>query len=410
MTKGNSGNRFSTEVRARAVRLVLENEADYRTRSECFRSISQKIGCSPETLRDWVNKQAVETGDREGLNQSERAQMKELQRENRELRQANEILRKASGFFRSGGPRPPTEEMIMFIDDHREHLGVEAICKVLPIAPSTYYRHKSIELDPEKASARAKRDMFIMTRINIYWEKSRKRYGAVKIWHDLLDEGTVVARCTVVRLMKSMGIKGVTRGDVTTTKSNPALPCPEDKVNRKFKAPAPNILWVADFTYVRTAVGFVYVAFIIDVFARYIVGWKVSSSPNAQMVLDALDQALAARQPDPKSLIHHSDRGVQYLSIKYTDRLEEAKIDPSVGSVGDSYDNAMAETINGLYKAEVIEHEGPWQGKKDVEFATLDWVHWFNTERRFGPIGYIAPAQAERNFYDSLNTATLAAA
>jgi Transposase and inactivated derivatives len=299
--------------------------------------------------------------------------------------------------------------MIMFIDDHREHLGVEAICKVLPIGPSTYYHHKSIELDPEKASARAKRDTFLMTRINIYWEKSRKRYGAVKIWHDLLDEGTVVARCTVVRLMKSMGIKGVTRGDVTTTKSNPALPCPEDKVNRKFKAPAPNILWVADFTYVRTAVGFVYVAFIIDVFARYIVGWKVSSSPNAQMVLDALDQALAARQPDPKTLIHHSDRGVQYLSIKYTDRLEEAKIDPSVGSVGDSYDNAMAETINGLYKAEVIEHEGPWRGKKDVEFATLDWVHWFNHKRRFGPIGYIAPAQAERNFYDSLNTVTLAA-
>jgi len=299
--------------------------------------------------------------------------------------------------------------MIMFIDDHREHLGVEAICKVLPIAPSTYYHHKSIELNPEKASARAKRDAFIMTRITHFWEKSRKRYGAVKIWYDLLDEGTVVARYTVVRLMKSTGIQGITRGDVTTTKSNPALPCPEDKVNRKFKAPAPNILWVADFTYVRTAVGFVYVAFIIDVFARYIVGWKVSSSPNAQMVLDALDQALAARQPDPKTLIHHSDRGVQYLSIKYTDRLDEAKIDPSVGGVGDSYDNAMAETINGLYKAEVIEHEGPWQGKKDVEFATLDWVHWFNHERRFGPIGYIAPATAERNFYDSLNTVTLAA-
>jgi transposase InsO family protein len=209
--------------------------------------------------------------------------------------------------------------------------------------------------------------------------------------------------------MKSIGYQGITRGKVKTTKNNPALPCPEDKVNREFKAPAPNILWVADFTYVRTAVGFVYVAFIIDVFARYIVGWKVSSSPNAQMVLDALDQALAARRPDPKTLIHHSDRGVQYLSIKYSERLEEAKIDPSVGSVGDSYDNAMAETINGLYKAEVIEHEGPWKGKKDVEFATLDWVYWFNHERRFGPIGYIAPAQAERNYYDSIIPVTLAA-
>lgn len=297
----------------------------------------------------------------------------------------------------------------MFIDDYREHLGVEAICKVLPIAPSTYYHHKSIEADPVRMSDRAKRDTFIRTRIDHFWVKSGKRYGAVKIWHDLLADDLVVARCTVVRLMKSMGIQGITRGNITTTKSNPSLPCPEDKVKRKFKAPAPNVLWVADFTYVRTAVGFVYVAFIIDVFARYIVGWKVSSSPNTQMVLDALDQALAARQPDPNTLIHHSDRGVQYLSIKYSERLEEAKIGPSVGSVGDSYDNAMAETINGLYKAEVIEHEGPWQGKKDVEFATLDWVHWFNSERRYGPIGYISPQQAERYFYDSLNIVNIAA-
>ena len=297
----------------------------------------------------------------------------------------------------------------MFIDEHRDVLGVEAICKVLPIVPSTYYRWKSIEADPDKASRRRKRDIFLCSRIDLYWQKSGRRYGAVKIWHDLVEEGIKVARCTVVRLMKAMGIQGITRGDVKTTKSNPALPCPEDKVNRDFKAPAPNRLWVADFTYVRTAIGFVYVAFIIDVFARYIVGWKVSSSPNAQMVLDALEQALAARNPDPNTLIHHSDRGVQYLAIKYTERLEEAKIDPSVGSVGDSYDNAMAETINGLYKTEVIEHEGPWQGKNDVEVATLNWVHWFNNERRFGPIGYIAPAQAERNFYDTLIPVTLAA-
>lgn len=245
--------------------------------------------------------------------------------------------------------------------------------------------------------------------IKEFWEQSGKRYGAVKIWHDMVAANIKVARCTVVRLMKAMGIQGITRGKVKTTKSNPALPCPEDKVNREFKALAPNKLWVADFTYVRTAVGFVYVAFIIDVFARYIVGWKVSTSPNAQMVLDALEQALAARNPDPDKLIHHSDRGVQYLAIKYTERLEEAKIDPSVGSVGDSYDNAMAETINGVYKTEVIEHEGPWQGKSDVEFATLEWVDWYNNKRRFGPIGYISPDQAERNFYDSLLTDSIAA-
>lgn len=299
--------------------------------------------------------------------------------------------------------------MIMFIDEHRNELGIEAICKVLPIVPSTYYRVKAIEADPAKASARSKRDLFLSNKIKDFWEQSGKRYGAVKIWHDMVAANIKVARCTVVRLMKAMGIQGITRGKVKTTKSNPALPCPEDKVNREFKALAPNKLWVADFTYVRTAVGFVYVAFIIDVFARYIVGWKVSTSPNAQMVLDALEQALAARNPDPDKLIHHSDRGVQYLAIKYTERLEEAKIDPSVGSVGDSYDNAMAETINGVYKTEVIEHEGPWQGKSDVEFATLEWVDWYNNKRRFGPIGYISPDQAERNFYDSLLTDSIAA-
>ena len=297
----------------------------------------------------------------------------------------------------------------MFIDEHRNELGIEAICKVLPIVPSTYYRVKAIEADPAKASARSKRDLFLSNKIKDFWEQSGKRYGAVKIWHDMVAANIKVARCTVVRLMKAMGIQGITRGKVKTTKSNPALPCPEDKVNREFKALAPNKLWVADFTYVRTAVGFVYVAFIIDVFARYIVGWKVSTSPNAQMVLDALEQALAARNPDPDKLIHHSDRGVQYLAIKYTERLEEAKIDPSVGSVGDSYDNAMAETINGVYKTEVIEHEGPWQGKSDVEFATLEWVDWYNNKRRFGPIGYISPDQAERNFYDSLLTDSIAA-
>ena len=299
--------------------------------------------------------------------------------------------------------------MIMFIDEHREGLGVEAICKVLPIVPSTYYRWKSIEADPEKACKRHQSDLILSDKIMDFWKKSGKRYGAVKLWHDLVADGIKVARCTVVRLMKSMGIQGITRGKVKTTKTNPALPCPEDKVNREFKASAPNRLWVADFTYVRTAIGFVYVAFIIDVFARYIVGWKVSSSPNAQMVLDALEQALAARNPDPDKLIHHSDRGVQYLAIKYSERLKEAKINPSVGSVGDSYDNAMAETINGLYKSEVIEHEGPWKGKSDVEMATLKWVHWFNNERRFGPIGYIAPAQSERTYYDNLKPVTLAA-
>ena len=290
--------------------------------------------------------------------------------------------------------------MIVFIDDHRSIYGVEAICRVLPIAPSTYYAVLAVRRDASKASARAQRDAELSSKIEASWEDSGQRYGAVKVWHDLLGAGETIARCTVARLMRAMGIQGVTRGKgKKTTVSNPALPCPEDKVNRAFKAPAPNVLWVADFTFVRTAVGFVYGAFIIDVFARYIVGWQVSASPNTKLVLDALDQALAARNPDRDRLTHHSDRGVQYLSIKYSERLEEAKIGASVGSVGDSYDNALAETINGLYKAEVIEHQGPWSGKKDVEMATLEWVHWYNEKRLFGPLGYISPATAERSFY-----------
>lgn len=298
----------------------------------------------------------------------------------------------------------------MFIDDHRGEYGVEAICRVLPIAPSTYHHHQAVRRDPSKASLRAQRDAELCPQIKARWEASGKRYGAVKVWYDLAENGVSTARCTVARLMKAMGIQGITRGKgKKTTYRDPALPCPEDKVNREFKAPAPNILWVADFTYVRTAVGFVYVAFIIDVFARHIVGWQVSSSPNTKLVLDALEQALAARNPDRNRLIHHSDRGVQYLSIKYSERLEEAKIGASVGSVGDSYDNALAETINGLYKAEVIEHEGPWSGKKDVEMATLDWIHWYNKKRLYGPLGYISPATAERNFYNAELTAKIAA-
>jgi transposase InsO family protein len=299
--------------------------------------------------------------------------------------------------------------MIMFIDEHRETYGVESICSVLPIAPSTYFHKQATQRDPSKASARAQRDAELRSKIEKSWEDSGKRYGAVKVWHDLKEQGETVARCTVVRLMKEMGLQGVTRGNKKTTYADPALPCPEDKVNRDFKAPAPNILWVADFTYVRTAVGFVYVAFIIDVFARYIVGWQVSSSPNTQLVLDALEQALAARNPDKDRLTHHSDRGVQYLSIKYSERLEAAKIGASVGSVGDSYDNALAETINGLYKTEVIEHQGPWSGKRDVEMATLTWVHWYNTKRLLGPLGYISPQTAERNFYKDHEAANIAA-
>jgi putative transposase len=301
--------------------------------------------------------------------------------------------------------------MIAFIDEHRAVHGVEPICRVLPIAPSTYHAHAARRADPGKLPARARHDMTLRTEIRRVYEENFQVYGVRKVWRQLLREGIAVARCTVARLMRTMGLQGVVRGKrVRTTISNAAAPCPLDRVNRQFKAPRPNALWVSDFTYVATWAGFVYVAFVIDVFARRIVGWRVSRTAHAGFVLDALEQALHERRPvRGGGLVHHSDRGVQYVSIKYTERLAEAGIEPSVGSVGDSYDNALAETINGLYKAEVIHRRGPWRSFEAVEFATLEWVDWFNNRRLLGPLGNIPPAEAEATYYAQLEMIRIAA-
>jgi putative transposase len=290
--------------------------------------------------------------------------------------------------------------MRAFIDDHRGVYGVEPICKVLPIAPSTYYLHAARRADPAKAPARVQRDERLCTDIQRVWDENRRVYGVRKVWRQLRRESVDVARCTVARLMGRLGLRGVIRGKgVKTTVSDTAAACPLDRVNRQFRAARPNALWVADFTYVSTWQGHLYVAFVIDVYARRIVGWKVSSTMRTDFVLDALEQALYARKPfDQGGLIHHSDRGSQYVSIRYSERLAEAGIDASVGSVGDSYDNALAETINGLYKAEVI-HRRSWRNREAVEMATLDWVHWFNHQRLLGPIGNIPPAEAEAAYY-----------
>ena len=301
--------------------------------------------------------------------------------------------------------------MIAFIDNHRGLYGVEPICKVLPIAPSTYFDQVAKRRDPSKLSDRAKRDLALKPEITRVFAENFQVYGARKVWLQLGREGFPVARCTVERLMRGMGLQGVIRGKpVRTTISDKAAPCPRDHVNRQFRAPAPNMLWVSDFTYVATWKGFVYVAFVIDVFARRIVGWRASRTAHAGFVLDALEQALHDRKPIRKSgLVHHSDRGSQYVSIKYTERLAEAGIEPSVGSVGDSYDNALAETINGLYKAEVIHRRGPWRTFEAVEFATLEWVDWFNNRRLLEPIGNIPPAEAEANYYAMLDQTSVAA-
>ena len=301
--------------------------------------------------------------------------------------------------------------MIAFIDAHRDVHGVEPICRVLPIAPSTYHAHVARRADPATAPARVRRDAWLCGPIRRVWEENFRVYGVRKVWRQLGREGISVARCTVARLMRRMELQGAVRSKtVKTTFGDHATPCPADRVNRQFQAPRPNALWLSDFTYVATWQGFVYVAFVIDAYARRIVGWRVSRTAHASFVLDALEQALHDRRPvEGGRLIHHSDRGVQYVSIKYTERLVAAGIEPSVGSVGDSYDNALAETINGLYKTEVIRRRGPWRNLEAVEFATLEWVDWFNHRRLLEPIGNIPPAEAEARYYAQLEAPALAA-
>ena len=294
--------------------------------------------------------------------------------------------------------------MNAFIDEHRSAHGVEPICRALQIAPSGYWLHAARRSQPRLSAPRSGRDDVLSERIERVYDANLQVYGARKVWRALSREGVAVARCTVERLMRRRGLRGVIRGKVVrTTVSNPAAPCPLDLVNRQFKAERPNELWVSDFTYVSTWQGWLYVAFVIDVFARRIVGWRVSSSMHTDFVLDALEQALYERRPgEQDALVHHSDRGVQYVSIRYTERLAEAGIEPSVGSVGDSYDNALAETINGLYKAELIHRRAPWKTKQAVELATLEWVAWFNHQRLLEPIGDRPPAEAEALYYRQL--------
>ena len=293
--------------------------------------------------------------------------------------------------------------MVRFIDDHRTVYGVESICAVVPIAPSTYFRHKAEQRDPTRRSSRAQRDAVLRAIILRIWTENHQVYGPRKVWKQMGREGLRAARCRVRRLMRAMGLAGVVRGRawITTTDWDPETSRPRDLVNRQFTATRPNQLWVSDFTYVATWRGFVYVAFVIDVFARRIVGWRVASSLHTDFVLDALEQAIYDRCGDAADgLVHHSDRGTQYLSMRYTDRLADAGIAPSVGSRGDSYDNALAETLIGLFKTEVIRLKGPWRHLEAVEFATLDWVDWFNHRRLLEPIGDVPPAEYEARYYE----------
>ncbi|HAJ7017305.1 IS3 family transposase [Escherichia coli] len=399
--------RFSPEVRQRAIRMVLESQDEYDSQWAAICSIAPKIGCTPETLRVWVRQHERDTGGGDGgLTSAERQRLKELERENRELRRSNDILRQASAYFAKAEFDRLWKKLMPLLDKLRKLYGVGPVCSELHIAPSTYYHCQQQRHHPDKRSARAQRDDWLKKEIQRVYDENHQVYGVRKVWRQLLREGIRVARCTVARLMAVMGLAGVLRGKkVRTTISRKAVAA-GDRVNRQFVAERPDQLWVADFTYVSTWRGFVYVAFIIDVFAGYIVGWRGSSSMETTFVLDALEQALWARRPS--GTVHHSDKGSQYVSLAYTQRLKEAGLLASTGSTGDSYDNAMAESINGLYKAEVI-HRKSWKNRTEVELGTLTWVDWYNNRRLLERLGHTPPAEAEKAYYASIGNNDLEA-
>ncbi|MBK58371.1 MAG: IS3 family transposase [Pseudomonas sp.] len=378
--------------------MVYEVRESHDSQWAAIEAVSSKIGCTAQTLSNWIRKASSPSSPTPSAD----PRIKELEREIRELKRANEILKVASAFFRPGGTRPPFEVIWSLIDEHRKAFGVEPLCRVLQVSPSAYRRHAARLRDHSRRSVRAIRDEMLAVQIRRVWQENYEVYGARKVWRQMHRERQGVARCTVERLMREMGLCGAARGKtVKTTQADPGNASPRDLVKRQFTAEHPNQLWVADFTFVSTWQGFAYVAFIVDVYSRFIVGWRVSRHMRTEFVLDALEQALHARRPKPHRLVHHSDRGSQYLSIRYSERLGEAGIEPSVGNTGDSYDNALAETINGLYKTELIHKRGPWKSVESLEWETLKWVTWFNHQRLLEPIGNRPPAEFEALYEQS---------
>ncbi|MCT1801519.1 IS3 family transposase [Kocuria carniphila] len=385
--------KYPDELRERATRMAIDARQDPATRAGAFRRIGEQLGVHPEALRTWVKKAEIDEGLRPGTTSDDAARMAELEREVRELRRANTILRQASGFLR-GGARPPLPVMCAFIDAHRDEHGVEPICRILQIAPSSYYAHRTRE-----PSARQQRDEQLTQEITQVHEENYGVYGARKVHAELRRQGHEVARCTVERLMRKAGLRGVSRAKgPRTTKPAPETSRPADLVNRDFTAEAVNQLWVADITYVRTFAGWVYVAFVLDVFSRRIVGWQVSTRLYTALAIDALEMGIWTRRRDGadlSGLVHHSDRGVQYRAVRYAERLAVEDAVASVGSRGDSYDNAMAEALNSLFKAELVRNHGPWRDVSHVEVAIAEWVDWYNHRRLHGEIGHVPPVEFE---------------
>ncbi|MFE9934472.1 IS3 family transposase [Streptomyces sp. NPDC005533] len=401
--------KYPAELRERAVRLVFEIRQETGQKVGSISRVADQLGVHREALREWVKRAEIDAGQRPGTSTSDAARIAELERKVKELERSNAILRAASGFLRAGA-RPETAQMSAFIDAHRETYGVELICKELAIAPSTYYAAAARK---DRPAARDRRDEKLKKEIIRVYEDNFRVYGARKITGQLRREGIRVARCTVERLMRVLGLTGAVRGKKRrTTVTDPAPARPKDLVNRDFTATAPNQLWVTDFTYVAPWAGTVYVAFVVDVFSRKIVGWRAADHMRTSLVLDALEMAIWSRDReglgDLDGLVHHSDAGSQYLAIRYTQRLSEAGAAPSVGTVGDALDNALMESTIGLFKTETIKPGGPWRTLDDVELATLTWVDWYNNRRLHSSIGDLPPTEYETVHYRSPQTATAA--
>ncbi|WP_433549051.1 IS3 family transposase [Streptomyces sp. CA-294286] len=390
--------KYPDELRERATRLAVEARKDPAGRAGAIERIADQLDVHPEALRGWVKRAETDEGLVAGTTSAEAARIAELEREVKELRRANAILKSASGFLR-GGAGPPTAMKVAYIDQYKDRFGVQPICDVLaetdaPIVPSTYYAAHT-----RPPSARSRRDEHLTEKIRRVHTDNYGVYGARKVHAALVRENVTVARCTVERLMRQAGLRGVIRAkSPRTTRPAPETGRPADLVERQFTATAPNQLWVADITYVKTFSGWVYAAFVIDVFSRMVVGWQAATSLYTELALDALEMAIWRRRRtggDLAGLIHHSDRGVQYRAIRYTERLEEADAVASVGSRGDSYDNALAEAFNSLFKAELIRNRGPWTGINNVEIAVAEYIDWFNQRRLHGELGHVPPAEFE---------------
>ncbi|WP_444962296.1 IS3 family transposase [Nocardiopsis sp. M1B1] len=389
--------KYPPELRERAIRMAVDARRNPTTRDGAIARVADQLGVNRETLRNWVTQAEIDDGTRPGTTTDQAHKIAELEREVRELRRANAILKSASGFLR-GGARPPTHQVVAYIDLYRQEFGVEPICEVLQVAPSTYYAAKS-----RTPSLRSRTDEATTAKIRQVHADNYGVYGVRKVHAELNRQGHRVARCTVHRLMRQAGLRGITRGkSPRTTTPAPGPDMRPDLVERAFTADAPNRLWVADITYIRTFAGWVYAAFVIDVFSRRVVGWQVSRSLRTDLALDALEMAVwnrahVGRRID--GLVHHSDRGVQYLAVRYTQRLAEAGAVASVGTTGDSYDNALAEAFHSLFKAELVRNRGPWRNLDHLEIAVAEYVDWFNHRRLHGEIGLVPPAEFEDGFY-----------